>query len=106
MIKQIFLIKRKEGMSFADFKKHYLETHAPLFKGLFPKVQKYIVNLAMQRGKETPYDAITEIYWENFEAIIEAVKSEAYKNSIRPDEETFIGSMQAVLVEEYPQKGV
>ena len=104
MIKQIFLIKRKEGMAFADFKKYYLEVHAPLFKSLFPKVQKYVVNLAMQRGKETPYDAVTEIYWENFESIVEAVKAEAYRTLIRPDEEKFIGSMQAVLTEEYPQK--
>ena len=82
MIKQIMLIKRKPGTTFEEFKKYYLQTHAPLFKELFPEVRKYTVNLALQRGKETPFDAVTEIYWENIETIVKAAKSEAYNRRI------------------------
>jgi uncharacterized protein (TIGR02118 family) len=104
MIKQIFLIKRKPGMSFEEFKKHYLEVHAPLFKKLFPQVRKYVVNLALQRGKETRYDAITEVHWDNFETIVQAAKSDIYKDIIRPDEEKFAAPMEVLLTEEFPQK--
>lgn len=104
MIKQIFLIKRKPGMNFEEFKKHYLEVHAPLFKKLFPEVRKYVVSLALQRGKETPYDAVTEVYWDDFATIVKAAKSDTYKNIIRPDEERFAAPMEVVLTEEYPQK--
>jgi len=104
VIKQIFFIKKKPGMSFEEFKKYYLEVHAPLFKRLFPEVRKYVVNLALQRGKPTLYDAVAEIYWDDFETIVKAAKSDTYKNIIRPDEQEFIGSMEVVLTEELPQK--
>ena len=74
MIKQIFLIKRKTGMTFDEFKRYYLEIHAPLVKLSFPEIERYVVNLALQRGKETPFDAVTEICWKSFEVIVKNVK--------------------------------
>jgi len=91
-------------MSLEEFKKYYLEIHAPLFKSLFPEVRRYVINLALSRGKEAPYDAVTEIYWDDLASIIGVAKSDAYKNVIRPDEDRFIESMQVVLTEEFPQK--
>jgi len=104
MIKQIFLIKRKSGLNFDEFKKHYLEVHAPLVKKSLPDIQKYVVSLAIQRGKESLYDAVTEIYWNDFETIVKIAKSDIYKNVIRADEEKFIGTAEVILTEEYPQK--
>jgi len=106
MVKQIFLIKRKPGMSFEEFKKHYLEVHAPLVKDSFPEIRKYNVNLALQRGKETAYDGITEICWDDMETVIKIAKSDTYRDVIMPDEERFIDreSWQVILVEEYSQK--
>jgi len=106
MIKQILLIRRKPGMSFDEFKRYYLEVHVPLVKKSFPEIRKYVVNFAIQRGKATAFDAITELYWDNFETIVKTAKSDIYKNIIIPDEEKFIlrDSMQVVLTEEYPQK--
>ena len=106
MIKQIFTMKRRPGMTFEEFKKYYLEVHAPLIKKSFPEIRKYVVNLALQRGKETPYDAVTEIYWDDIETIIRVAKSDTFKNVIMPDEDKF-GDRQSgvvVLTEEYPQK--
>jgi len=106
MMKQIFTIKRKIGMNFDEFKKYYLEKHAPLVKNSFPEIRKYVINFAIQRGKETPFDAITELYWDDLETLIRIAKSDLYKNSIIPDEDKFIDrkSVQVVLTEEYPQK--
>lgn len=104
MVKQIFLIKRKPGLTFEEFQKHYLEVHAPLVKNSFPEIRKYVVNLAIQRGKETPHDAVTEIYWDDFGTVVKIAKSDTYKNVIRRDEEKFIGAAEVILTEEYPQK--
>lgn len=91
-------------MSFDQFKKYYLEIHAPLVKNSFPEIRRYVINLALQRGKETPFDAVTEICWDRFETIVKFAKSDTYKNAIRRDEEKFIGSVEVILTEEYPQK--
>jgi uncharacterized protein (TIGR02118 family) len=105
MIKQVFMVKRKAGMSFEEFKKYYFGVHAPLVMKSFPEITKYVVNLAVQRpGKETAYDAITEICWPDFETLLKIAKSDTYKNVIRPDEERFLGDAQVILTEEYIQK--
>jgi len=104
MIKQFFLIRRKSGLTFDEFKKHYLEVHAPLVERSFPEIRKYIVNLAIQRGKEPPYDAVTEIFWDDYDTIVKIAKSDIYKNIISPDEKKFIGKMEVILTEEHPQK--
>ena len=92
-------------MKFNEFKKYYLE-FTPLAKKSFPEIRKYVVNFALQRGKETPYDAITEIYWDDFDTIVRMAKSDTYKDVIVPDEDNFADrdSGVVVLTEEYPQK--
>jgi len=104
MIKQVFTVKRKEGMSFEDFKKYYLEKHAPLVTKSFAEIRKYVVNMALQRGKPTQYDAVTEISWDNFDTLLKIAKSDTYNNVIRPDEQKFVGSMEVILTEEFIQK--
>ena len=93
-------------MTFDEFQKYYLEQHAPLVKECFPDIRRYTINFTLQRGKEAPFDAITEISWDNLESIIKLAKSELYKNRIIADEEKFIDrkSVQVILTEEYPQK--
>ena len=99
-------VKRKSGMSFDEFKKHYLEVHAPLVKNAFPEIRKYVVSLALQRGRETAYDAITEIYWDDLETIVKIAKSDTYKKDIVEDEKRFMQRdvLQVILTEEHHQK--
>ncbi|MGA2957859.1 MAG: EthD domain-containing protein [Thermodesulfobacteriota bacterium] len=106
MVKQIFLVKRKQGLSFEEFKKHYLEVHAPLIKKTFPEIRKYVINFALQRGKETLYDAVTEIYWDNIETIIRNAKSNTFNTAIVDDEKNFSQRLgHIILTEETIQKG-
>jgi uncharacterized protein (TIGR02118 family) len=106
MIKQIFLVKRRSDLTFEQFKKHYLEVHAPLVINAIPEIRKYVVNFALQRGKETLYDAITELYWPNIETIIKIAKSNTFSNVIAEDEKNFSARLGHVLLtEEMIQKG-
>jgi uncharacterized protein (TIGR02118 family) len=106
MVKQIFLVKRKPGTSFDEYKKYYLGHHVPLVKKTMPGICKYVINFALQRGKETPWDSIGELFWDDIESIVKFFKSDDYKNIIAPDEEKFIDreASQVILTEETIQK--
>ncbi len=79
MIKLVYCITRKEGMSREDFQKTWLEDHGPLVKsyaetiGALRYVQSHTGMDAMNesflepRGLKQPYDGITEIWWRNLE---------------------------------------
>jgi uncharacterized protein (TIGR02118 family) len=106
MVKQMFAVKRKKGMNFDEFKKYYLEVHAPLVKKSFPQIRKYVISFVLQRGKETPYDAITSIYWDDVETIVKASKSDTFQKVIMPDEDKAFDRESGIVLlsEEYTQK--
>ena len=65
MVKEMLLIKRKEGLSLQEFMKHYEEVHAPLILKLCPSVRKYVRNYVVDtlRSEEGPgIDGITEVW--------------------------------------------
>jgi uncharacterized protein (TIGR02118 family) len=106
MIKQMFLIKRKEGISHDDFRKYYLEHHAPIVKEAFPEIIKYVINFIHQGKRGSVYDAITEIYWPDFETLKRLNDSDTYQKKIAPDEKNFISKAGAMifLAEEFVAK--
>src|ERR1035437_8107285 len=106
MIKQMFLIKRKEGISHNDFRKYYLEHHAPIVKEAFPEIIKYVINFIHQGKRGSVYDAITEIYWPNYETLKMINGSDTYQKTIAPDEKNFISKAGAMifLAEEFVAK--
>lgn len=69
MLKLIFTGKKPPGQSMEEFRRYYLDHHAPLFMRTVPAVRKYTINFAVERpGKENPFDFITEIWWDDFDA--------------------------------------
>lgn len=70
MLKTVELIKRKPGMSRADFIKYYEEVHAPLSLRLLPSFARYVRNypVAPLEGGEPEFDCITEIWFESRKA--------------------------------------
>jgi uncharacterized protein (TIGR02118 family) len=106
MVKQMLAFKRKPGMTFDEFKKYYIENHAPLVERVMPDLRKYVVNFALQRGKETPFDVINELYWDDFHTIVKLAKSDVYKNIVVLDEKQFVDSDSIIIhiAEEFIQK--
>ena len=102
MIKQVFLIKRKEGLSHDEFRKYYVERHAPLVKEAFPQIVKYVINFVHQGKRGAAYDAMTEIYWPDFETLKRLNESDVYQKKVAPDEMNFIalGGATIFLAEE------
>jgi len=67
MVKIIFLLKRKPGLTPAEFRQQYEEVHAPLALSLFPNVRRYVRNYIMTNvmpadAEEPDFDCITEIW--------------------------------------------
>lgn len=97
MVKQLFLIKRKEGMSLEDFRKYYVERHAPMVKEAFPQISKYVINFVNQGKKATAYDAVTEISWPDIETLKKLSDSAIYREKIGPDEANFIAKEKTII---------
>lgn len=87
MIKLVYCITRKPGMSAEEFRRTWLDDHAPLVAsyaaalGAAGYVQSHTrddpANTALQagRGMEPAYDGITELWWEDREAFERAMTS-------------------------------
>ncbi|MEM7767754.1 MAG: EthD domain-containing protein [Pseudomonadota bacterium] len=81
MIKLVYCITRKAGMSREAFYQTWLVDHAPLVKSYAEAIgaSRYVqshtgmdeLNAAFveSRGLEPPYDGITEVWWPNRQAL-------------------------------------
>ena len=106
MIKQILMGKKIPEKSLEEFKKYYIEEHAPLIMKTLPQVRKYTLNFPIGRpGKENIFDFVTEVWWDDVDAARNFFKSDLYKNVIQPDEVKLgILSGQGPCFEEFVQK--
>ncbi len=99
MEKTIFLFRRKEGSSRADFQVHYITSHAPLGKRLTRCLLGYQVNLT--EDVESP-DSVTE-HWVP-SAMCLLTPSIAYDNmedfeEVWADDQSFIGGFDLYVVD-------
>ena len=97
MIKFTILLRKRPELTREEFVEYHKNNHAPLFKSL-PEVQQYVrkyVQCHTQSvdlpGMPPPdYDGITELWFDDTEAIAKLFTAPAYMEIIRPDEEKFI----------------
>jgi uncharacterized protein (TIGR02118 family) len=67
MLKVMSLLKRREGMSFDDFKNWALNEHVKLGEKI-PGMRAYRMNVLVAENPDSPYDAISEMWWDSEEA--------------------------------------
>ncbi len=78
MLKVISLLKRKEELSFEEFRKWALEEHPPLGKKL-PGIRKYRMSVVLEDNPELPCDAVSEFWFDDDAARQAAFATEAGK---------------------------
>ena len=78
MIKVMSLMKRKQDMTFEEFRNWLLHEHVEFARNL-PGLRKYTANALLRETPESPYDGITELYFDSEEAMAEAFGTEAGK---------------------------
>jgi uncharacterized protein (TIGR02118 family) len=64
MLKVISLLKRKEDMSLAEFRRWAMEEHPPL--GLKLKgIRRYYMSVVTEDSPDLPYHAVSEFWFDN-----------------------------------------
>jgi uncharacterized protein (TIGR02118 family) len=103
VIKVIGFIRRKDGLSLAEFSDYWLRVHAPLIAavpGMRRYVQSHLVPEALDRY-EPPFDGIA-LSWFGDVAAWEAAKaSDAWRKAV-DDAANFIGAGASLIATEVP----
>lgn len=105
MIKTIGLLTRKEGLTRAQFMKHWVEIHAPLALAV-PGLRRYVQNhIQAERTRadiaETPVeiDGVAELWFDD-QAALEAAARTPQMQALQADGAKFIGRIKSYVVEE------
>ncbi len=90
MIKLVFTLRRREGMTREEFQRYWREQHAPLVRRHADvlRIRRYVQThardtdadeaLAGARGSEPRfYDGVAELWWDSVEDLLAAASSEA-----------------------------
>jgi len=78
MLKVMSLMTRKDGMSYAEFRNWALNEHPPLAEKL-PGLRGYRMNVPVAENPDAPYDAISEMWFDDDAARLAAFGTEAGK---------------------------
>jgi uncharacterized protein (TIGR02118 family) len=121
VIRIVFLLRRRPGLSLDDFHAYWRDQHGPLvaFHQTRLGIQRYTqshrlddpLNDAMARargGMEPPYDGVAELWWESADSLAAATTSEGGRRAgqeLLADEAEFIDLPNSPLwlAYEYPQ---
>ncbi|HEX4189166.1 MAG TPA: EthD domain-containing protein [Solirubrobacteraceae bacterium] len=106
MIKLVFMVKRREGMTREEFQRYWREEHAELVKrhAELLRIRRYMQTHARDtdldhaisgsRGSEPrEYDGVAELWWDSIDDLVQAATSEegqAAQQALLEDERRFI----------------
>jgi uncharacterized protein (TIGR02118 family) len=113
MIKLVFTLRRREGMSREEFQRYWREQHAPLVKSHAEalRVRRYVQTHAREtdldelistsRGSEPGfYDGVAELWWDSIEDLLAAYSTDAGQAAgaaLLEDEQRFIDLRRSPL---------
>ena len=97
MIKFTILLKKRPDLTEDEFVAHHRNVHAQLFMSI-PVVKQTVRRYLQQHtipadlpGLPPPkYDGITELWFDDVEAIARCFSDNEYLEKVRPDEESFL----------------
>jgi len=106
MVKLIYCITRKQGMSVEEFQRYWRETHGPIaarIPGLRRYVQCHTLPELYASDRPPSYDGAAELWFDDLEAFRQAMSSPEV-SAAREDERNFIDHDRsfAIVTEEKP----
>jgi uncharacterized protein (TIGR02118 family) len=120
VIKLVFCLRRKPGMTLAEFQDYWLNQHGPLVRGHAEtlRIKRYVQThtlddaatqqaIARARGAPEGYDGVAELWWENREDLAAGVATPEGRDAslaLLEDERKFIDHANSPLwlAEEHP----
>jgi uncharacterized protein (TIGR02118 family) len=104
-VKGVFLVKRKPGLSVAEFQDYWRSKHAPLVPRtphLLRYVQCHVLSETYESDTPPAYDGVAELWWPNLEKFQESWASPELQVEQLNDARNFVGSgSTAFLAEEF-----
>ena len=110
MVKLVYVIRKRDDISAAEFHKYWLEKHGPLVRSFAKAIgaKKYVqshtiepkrnVALAASRGMPEAYDGITEVWWDSLDSMRNGTPdAEAAGRTLIEDESKFIDFKRSYL---------
>lgn len=108
MVKVSVLIKRKKGMSPAEFHRYWKDKHGPLaltVTDFISRFRRYVQchQIPKEKLRALPshtvsdYDGIVELWADSVDDVAQAFASKGYQDVIRPDERNFCDDSQGVI---------
>jgi len=113
MVRLIYCLRRKEGMSLQEFQRYWREVHGPLVEkhAQVLRIRRYVqvhtldtpLNEALgrQRGCQVePYDGVAELWWDSLEDFQAAVQTEEGRQAARQlaeDEARFVDVARSTI---------
>jgi uncharacterized protein (TIGR02118 family) len=99
MVKLIICLKRKPGMSAAEFHRYWKEVHAPTVKGV-PEFMRYLRRYVQSHtvsdsvpgfpAAPSEYDGIAELWFDSLEDVGKAFSEPRYFEIIQKDDARFL----------------
>jgi uncharacterized protein (TIGR02118 family) len=103
MIKVMFMIKRKPGLTVADFREHWLKVHAPIaLEEMKPRryVQCHTID-SVYNFCEPQWDGIGHLWFDDAEAAERKMAAAARSKALAEDRDKFIGRSLNLFVIEH-----
>ena len=118
MIKLVYCLRKRADLSGEEFRLYWLEQHAPLVRRCAQAIRarRYVQShtiapelnemFRQSRGLEPGYDGITEVWWDDLDALqagMSTAEGQAAQRSLLEDESRFIDLRQsrAFITEEH-----
>jgi uncharacterized protein (TIGR02118 family) len=105
VIRSVSLLTRKDGMSYEEFVRHWVEVHAPLAHAV-PGLKRYVqLHILEERRRadipaiDAEIDGIAELWYNDRDAMMRANASPEAK-ALFEDGARFIGRIKTFTVEE------
>ena len=97
MVKFTILLKRKPSLTNDEFVDHHRNAHAALFMSIAVVketvrryVQQHTVPVELPGLPPAKYDGITELWFDDVDALARCFSDPEYMAKVRPDEESFL----------------
>lgn len=78
MLKVVSLMRRREDLSFDDFRKWALEEHPPIGRKL-PGIRHYRMSVVLEDSEDLPYHAVSEFWFDDNDARLAAFTTQEGK---------------------------
>jgi uncharacterized protein (TIGR02118 family) len=112
VVKLVYVIRRREDLSAEEFRRYWLETHAPKVTNVAKDIgaRRYVQShtldtplnqaFAERRGLSPIYDGITEVWWDSLDDLMAAAATpeggEAFQMLLE-DEQEFIDHARSTI---------